>query len=330
MMASQKKTIDVIGSIDDYALEPSIDAPPTRVDDNTWSSPRIIFGVNEKVLAGDNFTPIPADPSFVVGENRWGDKMVWPLKPYCVSCSPAAKKIDDDKQTATFDEMGAEMVTSIRESRLKNLSPSNYYSFTLVEIGGKLHCKKCEGGVNDSNTQNAESELFGHEKKIVYEPATFDVERPMLGVRVDEGVFRYPQKLVSYWVESDGFEHQTIYVLRKEKIYSIMGKEFIKKAIFEEKNKQWLLNPQYCDEKETLQGFIENNLLKVRIESVLEWRKSAVPLSVMIVAENDGKMWSISQEDFLKRGYKQNQSWAIPIQSCGKPLMGLKDIDNTP
>ena len=109
-----------------------------------------------------------------------------------------------------------------------------------------------------------------------------------------------------------------------------MGKEFIKKAIFEEKNKQWLLNPQYCDEKETLQGFIENNMLKVRIESVLEWRKSAVPLSVMIVAENDGKMWSISQEDFLKRGYKQNQSWAIPIQSCGKPLMGLKDIDNTP
>ena len=50
MMASQKKTIDVIGSIDDYALEPSIDTPITREDDNTWSSPRIIFGVNEKVL----------------------------------------------------------------------------------------------------------------------------------------------------------------------------------------------------------------------------------------------------------------------------------------
>ena len=326
-MASQKKTIDVIGSIDDYALEPSIDTPPTRVDDNTWSSPRIIFSVAEKVLAGDNFTPTPADPSFVVGENRWGDKMVWALKPYCVSCSPAAKKIDDDKQTATFDEMGAEMVMSIRESRLKNLSPSNYYSFTLVERNGKLHCKKCEGKMIDSNDQNAKIELFGHEKKIVYAPATFDVDRPMLGVKVDEGVFRYPQKLVSYWVESDGFENQKIYVLRKNKIYSIIGKEFIKKAIFEANNNQWLLNPQYCEVKETLEGFIENNLLKVHIESVIEWRKSAIPLSVMIVAEYECNIWSIKQEDFLKRGYKQNQSWVIPLQSCGNPLMGLKDIE---
>ena len=70
-------------------------------------------------------------------------------------------------------------------------------------------------------------------------------------------------------------------------------------------------------------------MLKVRIETVIEWRKSAIPLSVMVVGEEDGKMWSIKQEDFLKRGYKQNQTWAIPLQSCGEPLMGIKHIENT-
>ena len=329
MMASQKKTIDVIGSIDDYALEPPQTETPTKVEEDSWEKPKIVLAEKGMVLAGDELTPVSADPSFIVGENRWGDKKVWPLKPYCVLCSPAAKKMNDDEQVSSFDEMGAERTMSARENRLRNLPPSQYYSFSLVEIEGKVVCKKCDNSFDDIEKTQQKQEVFGHEVEIVYEPAVFDVKQPMLGIKVDEGIFRYPQHLVSYWVESEGFETSQIHVLRKEKIYSITGKDFIKKAIYEEGNKQWLLNPQYCEEKETLEGFVDNKMLKVRIETVIEWRKSAIPLSVMVVGEEDGKMWSIKQEDFLKRGYKQNQTWAIPLQSCGEPLMGIKHIENT-
>ena len=116
MMASQKKTIDVIGSIDDYALEPPQTETPTRIEEDSWERPKIVLAEKGMVLAGDELTPVSADPSFIVGENRWGDKKVWPLKPYCVSCSPAAKKMNDDEQVSSFDEMGAERTMSARKS----------------------------------------------------------------------------------------------------------------------------------------------------------------------------------------------------------------------
>lgn len=327
MMASNKKTVDVIGSIDDYGHEPLTTDPQTRVvEDDEWCSPKVITMGEGIVLSGDEERPVKADPSFIVGENRWGDKQVWPRKPFCVHCSPAAKKPDDDEMVASFDEYGAERTTSRRDGRLMGLSPSQYYAFTLKETPDGVICKKC-GKSPDDDFSDTDERPQAIQHEVIYETASFDTTKPMLGIRVDEGLFRYPASLVSFWVESLDFDTTKIHVLRKSKIYSIDGKTFLKRAIYEEGNSQWLLNPDYCLITNTLEGEIKDNELRVKAEIVKEWRLTALPLDLMIVGEeSEGRLWGITQGDFLKQGYIQGDMWVVKTEVCGNHLVGLKHI----
>ena len=284
-MATNKKTIDVIGSIDDYASEPPNKDPQTRVEENEddWKRPTIVLLQDDCVLAGIENIPKKATPPYMTGENRWGDKVVWPLHPYCVHCSPAASKPDDTEKTSTFDEYGAERTLSKRESRLMGLTPSQYFSFTLCEINGEVTCTKCGHAPDADVEKSAESRPYGIQKEIVFEKAVFDVAKPMLGIKVDEGLFRFPEVLVTNWVESLYFDSANLYVVRKHQIYSIDGKTFMKHAIYEEGNKQWLLNPDYCIVQDTLEGEIREDKLWVSQTKIKEWRLTAIPLDLMIL-----------------------------------------------
>lgn len=327
----EKRTVDVIGSIDDYASEPSLNTTPTRVEDDNWVQPKIVHMENGKVLEGDGHLPQPANPSFIVGENRWGDKVVWPVKPYCVHCSPAAKRDNDDEKTKSFDEYGAERELSRRASRLMGLGPSQYFSFTLKETPDGIICTKCERSP-DIEMEILEDETpQGIQKEVEYEIATFDVSKPMLGILVDEGIFRFPEHLVSHWVRDSTFESSDLSILRKEQIYTIKGKAFIKHAIYEEGNKQWLLNPDYCTSNISLEGKIVDDCIVVEEKDIIEWRRTALPLDTKIVAEQEeGVIWGVSQGDFLKNGHKKNtlfgSVWAISLKLCGSPLVGIKQL----
>jgi len=327
----QKKTVDVIGSVDDYAIEPSVQDPPQRVEEDSWVEPHIEFMLKGKVLEGKSHSLNPANPSYIVGENRWGDKMVWPMKPYCVSCSPAAKRDNDDEKSKSFDEYGAEREMSRRASRLMGLGASQYFSFTLIETNDGIICSKCGLGVENDEEPFLDNLPQGLQQDIELEVAHFDASKPMLGIRVDEGIFRFPQHLVANWVKESSFEESPLSVVRKNKIHTIKGKDFIKNAIFEEANKQWLLNPDYCTVSDFLYGQIVNEHLAVAENTLVEWRKTALPLETMVVAEEkEGVVWAVSQGLLLKDGQRLNtlygSLWAIPLQKCKGPLVGMKDI----
>jgi hypothetical protein len=327
LMATNKKTVDVIGSIDDYGIEPENNEPLTRVvEDKVWTSPRIIKMVANKVLIGDSYEDCPADPCFLVGENRWGDKVVWPLHPYCIHCSPAATQSNDKDLIATFDDFGAEQKMSRKESRLTSLSPSNYYSFTLIEVDGNVICTKCLKQSDDEQIDDVDSQPYGVQKEVDFERAIFDVTKPMLGIRVDEGLFRLPEHLVSYWVESLDFDNTNLSILRKGNIYSIKGNIFMKRAIYEAGTAQWLLNPDYCDESPTLSGVIVSGNMSVKQDVLKEWRLTAIPLDCPIVAEHEGAYWKITQGDFIKNGNVYESAWIVPLQKCEGPLVGVKDL----
>ena len=153
----------------------------------------------------------------------------------------------------------------------------------------------------------------------------------MLGILVDEGIFRFPEHLVSHWVRDSTFESSDLSILRKEQIYTIKGKAFIKHAIYEEKNKQWLLNPDYCTSNISLEGKVVDDCIVVEEKDIIEWRRTALPLDTKIVAEQEeGVIWSVSQGDFLKNGHKKStlfgSVWAISLKLCGSPLVGIKQL----
>ena len=147
-----------------------------------------------------------------------------------------------------------------------------------------------------------------------------------LGIKVDEGVFRFPEALVSSWVESLDFDHTNLYVVRKQEIYSINGKNFMKHAIYEEGNNQWLLNPDNCKVKKALEGQIKDDNLCVAQEDIRAWRLTAVPLDTAIIGELDGAYWSSTQGNMLKHGVSKGSMWCLPLAECSGPLTGLKDL----
>jgi hypothetical protein len=324
-----KKAVDALGSIDDYGI---IDGEPigyeTHIVKNDearfeWKEPKIVWGDPEKVVCGDEVKPKRSPPKYVVAESRWGEKITWPLKPYCTPCSPAAPKENDREKIYGFDEMGAEKRMSAKESRLIGTTPDKHFSFTLIEKGGEIVCSVC----GFKTTQDIQEDIVSVVKveEPVYEPSVYDPKKLMLGIEVGEQFFRFPNDLVSKWVEQDDFQEQPIHILKRKIIFTTKGKEFLRDAVYDEKNNQWLLSPHKCNQSSALNAQVKGNNMWVDLPTILQWRKTAMPMETLIVCVKDNVHWTITQQDLLRKGFNVDGGWGVSLKICSGPICGVFD-----
>ena len=324
----EKKAIDALGSIDDYGV---IDGEPfggsTHIGNtdearDEWVEP-IIISAPEKVVCGQEVREKKVIPNYIVAQNRWGDKLTWPLKPYCVPCSPAAPKMNDSERVYGFDDMGAEKRMSAKESRLVGLTPDKHYSFTLIETERGVICSKC--GHNTMEEVIEEVVEVVKLEKHTYEPAVYDPTKLMLGIEIGEQFFRFPNEVVSIWVEEENFENKVIYVVKRGVIFTTKGKEFLRDSVYDKKNNQWLLSPHKCTKQTALKVRIKGNNMWADIDTITDWRKTALPMETKIIAQNESKHWVISQQEFLRKGFNVDGGWGVSLKVCDGPIMGVFD-----
>ena len=325
----EKKAIDALGSVDDYGVqerEPiKSKTPDAKVSESSskWKTPTIVEASPSTVVCGNEKSPKEANPDYLVGETRWGDKMTWPLKPYCVFCSPAAPKTNDTERIQGFDEYGAEKRMNMREHRLIGLSPDQHFSFSLIETDEGILCSKC--GAEPLDEHHDEITPVVSVEQSDFDPAIFDATKLMLGIEVGEAMFRIPNDLVTRWVEQPDFNNRIIHIIKRKVIFSIKGKSFLSNAVYDKGNHQWLLNPQRCLESSYLFAKIKGKNLWADLHLIKEWRATALPMETKIVAKENGLYWSINQGDFLRGGFNVDGGWGSSLRNCEGPLFGITD-----
>ena len=323
-----KRAVDALGSIDDYGIrgEPIGNSTLIGKPDDTrgeWKEPIFFVGDAQKVVCGDEIKPKKKNPNYIVGETRWGDKVTWPLKPYCIPCSPAAPKENDKEKIYGFDDMGAEKRMSAKESRLIGTTPDKHFSFTLIETAEGVICSQCGHKTTDEVVEEVVNIVRIEEP--VYEPATYDPAKLMLGIQVGEQFFRFPNELVSLWVEQEGFEDKPLHIVKRGTIFTTKGKEFLRDAVYDNKNNQWLLSPHKCSKHDSLKVIIKGRNMWAPLDKITEWRKTALPMVTAIIAEEAGKYWTTSQQDFLRKGFNVDGGWGLSLSLCEGPISGVVD-----
>jgi len=324
-----KKAVDALGSIDDYGIidgEPFGQDPIIAVSDKArieWVEPKLIWGDPKKVVCGEEIKAKRKPPQYVVAESRWGEKITWPLKPYCTPCSPAAPKLNDKEKIYGFDELGAEKRMSAKDSRLVGTTPDKHFSFTLIEIEGVIMCSVC--GYKTSEDIDEEVVSVVKVEDLQYEPSAYDPQKLMLGIEVGEQFFRFPNDLVSQWVEQTGFQDQPIHILKRNIVFTTKGKRFLRDAVYDTKNNQWLLSPHKCNQSTALNAHVKGNNMWVELSTIIEWRKTAIPMETLIVGVRDNVHWTITQQELLQKGFNVDGGWGLSLKLCSGPICGVYD-----
>jgi len=312
-----KKLVDNIGSVDDFGVTGGYD-PSTIRKEPTKSRPP---NEGEAYVIKWEMEESKDDPKPFVIETRETTKgvikTIYPLLPFCRGCSPAARREGDSEWSSGWNEEGAEVRMPKGDARLVGVPPEEHYSFTLVERNGEVICNVCE------QSPDAEKELdipiLTIQKPLKRTPVTFNAESSQLGIRVEASIIRIPEYLVAKWVAKGQLKSGDLVVGDMEKLYSIPTSQLLRKSIWDETNKEWILSLSKCRQSPALVASIEDDRLTIPQETLIEWRKTALSVSHIVAAHNNGLTHTTSLHEFLVGGYSEGSKWYFDIDNCSGP-----------
>jgi hypothetical protein len=329
MPGYNKSVVDSLGSVDDYGVKndfPILD-PVKKNRESGDGEIRLYAETATEAVTGSFTKTKTEEPNYFVEEKetkRGILKTVWPLRPYCKWCSPAAEREDDNEWTSDWSDDGAEIRLRKREARLKSYSFDQHYSFTLVERNGEVVCSIC-GNSSDEGDYNQEIQTVQVTKRK--DPVIYDLESPEMGIKVDKSLARFPAELVSKWVEEKSLKSGTLLFSKEETLYSIPAADFLYKAVLDEANNEWLLGLTKCIKTPCLLARIEGDYMVARHEDIISWRKTALSVKHTVAAEQTGVTYTLPLSTFLARGESEGSYWKIALTECiGPYFMTTADI----
>ena len=319
--------MDSLGSVDDYGAKgefPILD-PVKKEPVKEDSTLHIYKETQSHAVLGKTVKLKTEEPNYFVEERETKKgviKTVWPLRPYCKWCSPAAERDEDDEWTSGWSDDGAEIRMSKREARLNSYSFEKHYSFTLIERNGEVVCTTCD---NPPQSGTYTTEIQTIQSNTKKEPTVYDLESPQMGIKVDKSLARFPASLISMWVETKSLKSGTLLFAKEDILYSIPAADFLYKAVLDESNNEWLLGLTKCIKTPCLHAQVDGEYLTAKHENIISWRKTALSVKHTVAAENHGVTYTIPLSSFLARGKSEGSYWRIALSECMGPYFMTTD-----
>ena len=323
----EKKLVDNIGSVDDFGLTGGYDPAVLRKE------PKKERPLDEGVIVVKkrweksgyaqmgNYDSESVEPLSFVVESRETSKgvkkTVFPLLPFCRWCSPAAQRDDDAEWTSGWSEDGAEVRMSKRDARLVGVAPADYYSFSLIERKGNIICMACEQSPLDGVEKEVPVKIIT--KPVEVMPANYDIESPQFGIKVEKEIIRIPEQLVAKWVAHGQLKTGEIAIGNNTHIYSIQSTHLLEAAVWDITNKEWVLSFSKCKKTKILEAELINDVLSIKKETLIGWRKSALSVQSIVGGNSNGLTYTTTLQEFLVGGYEQGSQWVVDTDNCSGP-----------
>lgn len=331
----EKKLVDSIGSVDDFGVtggyEPSaLGNEPSNKTPARDEGIKVIWEKSGEGISGENRQQIESPEPYIL-ESRETSKgiirTVYPLLPFCKWCSPAAQRENDNEWTSGWNEEGAEVRMSKKESRLSGIPHSDYYSFTLTEQKGDIMCEVC-------GQSPAEGQEVSVPVKVVRNPkkkssVEYDVEAKQLGIQCGNEIIRIPERLVANWVSRGQLQTGVIAIGNEESIYTLHASDLLKEAIWDETNKEWLLSTAKCEKMKVLRAELIEESLTAPLEILIGWRQTALSVDSIVAASHAGLTYTTSLSEFLAGGKEEGSMWKYETANCSGPYFMDMEMLNT-
>lgn len=334
----EKKLVDSIGSVDDFGVtggyDPSSlgDEPSKKTPSREEDGISVIWEKSEENISGDERQKVDSPESYIV-ESRETSKgtirTVYPLLPFCKWCSPAAQRENDAEWTSGWNEDGAEVRMSKKESRLSGLAHHQYYSFTLTQQEGDIICQICGQSPSDGQEISIPVKVVRKPKK--HSPVEYDVEAKQLGIQCEDEIIRIPERLVANWVSRGQLQTGVIAIGNEDSIYTLSASDLLKEAIWDETNKEWLLSTAKCERMKVLRAELIEESLTVPLEILIGWRQTALSVDSIVAASHAGLTYTTSLSEYLAGGKEEGSMWKYETANCSGPYfmdMDMLNADN--
>jgi len=337
---SNKPLVDAVGSVDDFGVESGFD--PATLGSEPEKDPcegevkvGFIWEKEGHSMLGHDNRPLTEVQEYHLEERQLKDgrvlKTVYPLRPFCKWCSPASKRADDQEWTSGWSEDGAEVRMSKRDARLAGVAYDNYYSFTLVERQGQILCSKCEQSP-DSGEDYQTIQVITSDPQS--DPAVFNPEAVLLGIRVERQVARIPEQLMTLWAERKQLSSGDFVLAHDRWIFSIPCEDLLKSCVWDETNSEWLLGLAKCQKAPALVCSLSDGEAVADLQTVLDWRKTALSVKSIVAVSGDGLTYTTDLQSFLAGGRTEGAKWKYPLEGCEGPyfktVSDLVETSNPP
>ena len=322
----EKKLVDSIGSVDDFGVtggyEPTSlgDEPSKQTPMREEDGISVIWEKSGESISGENRNSITSSEPYIV-ESRDTVKgvirTVYPLLPFCKWCSPAARRENDNEWTSGWNEEGAEVRMSQRESRLSGVPHSDYYSFTLTEQQGDIICENCGQSPAKGEEVAIPVKVIRNLKKKT--PVEYDVEAVQLGIKCKGEIIRIPERLVANWVSRGQLQQGVLAIGHEDSNYTLTASDLLKEAIWDETNKEWLLSTTKCTRMKVLRAELIEDTLTVPVEILIGWRQTALSVDSIVAASHAGLTYTTSLSEYLAGGKEEGSMWEYETANCSGP-----------